>query len=114
MRYEQSSFHTHSHNSAAEETLNLHPIYFAREVDTSMQFEPGSPVNFFLLLRHDGARASKIDIVSGMHSVAVELETYSQTPIVKSCSIPGVTLAMNFKNTMRYWSTRIATSSGCC
>jgi hypothetical protein len=30
------------------------------------------------------------------------LRSLAQTPMVKSCSIPGVTLAMNFRNTTKY------------
>lgn len=56
---------SHSHKSTAEQTLDFHPVYLAREINASMQFQPGTPVNFYFLLPPScGARVSAYAIVS--------------------------------------------------
>lgn len=46
--------------------------------------------------------AALVSLLSMLFSSSPGEPERSQRPMVKSCSIPGVTLAMNFRKTTRY------------
>jgi hypothetical protein len=77
---------SHSHDGAAEQSFYFQPTHFTWEIDASVQFQPGTPVDFcFFRLRRFGARVSDlvcISIVCDKQGTWVDVRSDAHSEIV--------------------------------